>query len=112
MKIVDYRLIAVGSDDSLEDKVNNAICDGWQPFGAVCANTDDQERECFYQAMVKYELPPCVELTEKEFLYVQEVLLNDFMTREAIFRHDLNSAKAVKFIKIRDSLKRKFKIED
>lgn len=51
-----------------------------------------------------------IELTEPETLYIKEVLANDFMTQEAIFRFDLNSAKAIEFIAIRDSLKKKFKI--
>jgi len=49
-KIVDDYLSERGVEHELSTKVNNAIEDGWQPFGSfILINST------FYQPMVKYE---------------------------------------------------------
>lgn len=51
-----------------------------------------------------------IELTELEISYIKEVLVNDFMTQESMFRLAFNPAKAIEFIVIRNSLKKSLKL--
>lgn len=53
-----------------------------------------------------------VELTELEFLYIQEALVQDFYTQESMLKLVFNPADAIEYMVIRNSLKKKFKIKD
>lgn len=57
-----YIIVKAHDDDSLMDKVNNRIRDGWEPLGGVCfSDVKATWTNCtnppaqFYQAMVKRE---------------------------------------------------------
>lgn len=53
-KIVEYMTIGGGNSD-IDDKVNEYIIQGWQPFGGISVNLDDLGDSALYvQTMVKY----------------------------------------------------------
>jgi hypothetical protein len=58
-KIIGYFIASSNDADSLQDKVNDLICKGWQPLGGVCFQRDEISPEScnwyFQQAMVSYE---------------------------------------------------------
>jgi len=53
-----------------------------------------------------------IELTELEILYIKEALVQYFHTQESILKLAFNPADAIEYMVIRNSLKKKFKIED
>lgn len=59
MKIIAYQILTATSPGDLEDYVNQAIQDGWQPLGGVSFSpTTGMHTTAPYnyrQAMVKYE---------------------------------------------------------
>jgi hypothetical protein len=50
-QVVKYTIVLGGSLAELEKKVNQAIADGWQPFGGVTAGNEGW----LYQAVVMYQ---------------------------------------------------------
>ena len=56
-QIVEYQLIRVSDDESLTKAINEAIRDGWQPFGSPSAYDDDHARTILMQAVVRYFKP-------------------------------------------------------
>ncbi len=61
MKIVDYKIVYLWSDDPqdikhFENHITDLISKGWQPLGGIAfANTDKFEKDGFAQALVKYQ---------------------------------------------------------
>lgn len=54
-KIMEYMTIG-GEYDDIDDKVNEYIRQGRQPFGGISVNLNDLDYPALYvQAMVKYE---------------------------------------------------------
>lgn len=63
MSITKYKMISRGDDWSrFEEAINEAIAEGWEPLGGVCAvhlpYADYDRNTEFYQAMVKREAQP------------------------------------------------------
>jgi hypothetical protein len=60
-RIIEYKLVhgyrkpPVGAERALEIAVNQAISEGWEPFGAVSVDTPPGGDTCYYQALVKRE---------------------------------------------------------
>jgi hypothetical protein len=55
MKIADYKIIEQYFKENLEKEVNEAIADGWQPYGNLIACLI-QSNNCmiYVQAMIKH----------------------------------------------------------
>lgn len=54
MKIVEYQVIRTGSSEEFVELVNEALLEGWQPFGAMTTGPRP-DGFLFIQAVVKYE---------------------------------------------------------
>ena len=50
---MEYKIVNKFSGELLEYYVNDLISKGWEPIGGICVNTDEFDRECLYQAMIK-----------------------------------------------------------
>ncbi len=60
MKIIDYKVLEAGDGDDLSREAQQAIQEGWQPFGSLSttppAETENYSTKFWYaQAVVKYE---------------------------------------------------------
>lgn len=55
MRITDYKTLTADSSGKLDRKVNEAIGEGWQPFGSLASATLAYV-PVLSQAVVKYEL--------------------------------------------------------
>ena len=54
--VIDYT-VAHGEDlTEFQLNIRDALSIGFQPYGPMCVNNDPSGIECFYQAMVKYNV--------------------------------------------------------
>lgn len=54
-KIIEHDLLCLPASE-IDENIERAIKDGWQPFGGVCVAWEPLAKEFYYaQAMVKYE---------------------------------------------------------
>jgi hypothetical protein len=59
MQIIGYVLISESSERELQQAVDKALKEGYQPFGTVVIRSDSNSQvSIFYQSMVKYAEPP------------------------------------------------------
>ena len=54
-KIVDYQVVEATSPQSLCLRVNEALKNGWQPYGGPVACVNVNGNKALAQAMVRYE---------------------------------------------------------
>lgn len=57
MDVIEYKLIDQHSAIELNQKVNLAIREGWQPWGAPTVTFDDSNHKAYCQAVVKFAKP-------------------------------------------------------
>lgn len=50
---LEYKIIGEQNTDDLENRVNNAIDEGWIPIGGVSVEVTSQANTIFYQAMTR-----------------------------------------------------------
>ena len=54
-EICAYKLLEGYSPESLSAKVQDAVSDGWQPFGSPFVGMSEHRSTVFCQAVVKYK---------------------------------------------------------
>ena len=54
-KISDYKVIKGSTSISFENRMREAVANGWQPFHGIAVSTSDKGTSIYAQAVVKYE---------------------------------------------------------